>query len=162
MSDVLRRVEGGERLTVTADRRSVAELVPLRRRGRRVRALHDTSFFVATESGRRLGQMRGVIEAEDSVVSLAELTVGVLLANDAERARRVATLTAVESWWDPLPIDAELARAFARIVAGSRAGRRRIPNLDALVAATAVVERMPVVAPDRGYAAIPDVEVISV
>lgn len=33
VSKVLRRVEGGERLTVTVDRRPVAEIVPLRRRG---------------------------------------------------------------------------------------------------------------------------------
>jgi prevent-host-death family protein len=32
VSDVLRRVEGGERMTVTVGRRPVAELVPLRRR----------------------------------------------------------------------------------------------------------------------------------
>jgi prevent-host-death family protein len=32
VSDVLRRVERGERLTVTVDRRPVAEIVPLRRR----------------------------------------------------------------------------------------------------------------------------------
>ena len=31
VSDVLRRVERGERMTVTVDRRPVAELVPLRR-----------------------------------------------------------------------------------------------------------------------------------
>jgi prevent-host-death family protein len=32
VSAVLRRVEGGERMTVTVDRRPVAEIVPLRRR----------------------------------------------------------------------------------------------------------------------------------
>jgi prevent-host-death family protein len=32
VSEVLRRVEGGERVTVTVDRRAVAELIPLRRR----------------------------------------------------------------------------------------------------------------------------------
>jgi prevent-host-death family protein len=32
VSEVLRRVEGGERLTVTVDRRPVAEIVPIRRR----------------------------------------------------------------------------------------------------------------------------------
>ncbi|MCK4178070.1 type II toxin-antitoxin system Phd/YefM family antitoxin [Aciditerrimonas ferrireducens] len=31
VSDVLRRVEGGERFTVTVDRRPVAAIVPLRR-----------------------------------------------------------------------------------------------------------------------------------
>jgi len=32
VSEVLRRVEGGESVTVTVDRRPVAEIVPLRRR----------------------------------------------------------------------------------------------------------------------------------
>ena len=32
VSEVLRRVEGGERLTVTVDRRPVAQIVPLHRR----------------------------------------------------------------------------------------------------------------------------------
>ncbi|ACU54918.1 conserved hypothetical protein [Acidimicrobium ferrooxidans DSM 10331] len=32
VSEVIRRVESGERLTVTVDRRPVAEIVPLRRR----------------------------------------------------------------------------------------------------------------------------------
>jgi predicted nucleic acid-binding protein len=74
----------------------------------------------------------------------------------------VATLSAVESTWDPLPIDAEVARQFARIVAALRAGRRRVPILDALVAATAIVEKIPVVTQDIDYEAIPGVEVIRV
>jgi prevent-host-death family protein len=32
VSEVLRRVEGGERVTVTVDRRPVAELVPIQKR----------------------------------------------------------------------------------------------------------------------------------
>jgi predicted nucleic acid-binding protein len=127
-----------------------------------VRALLDISFFVATESGRPLGEMDGVTETEVSVVTLAELTVGVLVADDVDRPARVATLTAVESTWEPLPVDAEVARQFARIVAALRADRRRVPVLDALVAATAVVERIPVVTQDRDYDNIPGVEVIRV
>jgi predicted nucleic acid-binding protein len=127
-----------------------------------VRALLDTSFFVATESGRPLGEMDGVTETEVSAVTLAELTVGVLVADDADRPARVATLTAVESTWEPLPVDAEVARQFARIVAALRANRRRVPVLDALVAATAVVEQIPVVTQDRDYDTIPGVEVIRV
>jgi predicted nucleic acid-binding protein len=127
-----------------------------------VRALLDTSFFVATESGRPLGDMAGVTETEVSVVTLAELTVGVLMADDADRALRVATLSAVESTWDTLPIDAEVARQFARIAASLRASGRRVPILDALVAATAAVEQIPVVTQDRDYDAIPGVEVIRV
>jgi predicted nucleic acid-binding protein len=127
-----------------------------------VRALLDTSFFVATESGRPLGEMDGVTETEVSVVTLAELTVGVLMADDADRPARVATLAAVESTWEPLPVDAEVARQFARIAAALRTDRRRVPVLDALVAATAVVERIPVVTQDRDYDAIPGVDVIRV
>jgi predicted nucleic acid-binding protein len=127
-----------------------------------VRALLDTSFFVASESGRPLGEMPGVTETEISVVTLAELTVGVLMASDADRATRLATLSAVESTWDPLPVDAEVAREFARIVAALRNSRRRVPILDALVAATATVEQMPVVTQDRDYGAMPGVEVIRV
>jgi hypothetical protein len=127
-----------------------------------MRALLDTSFFVATESGRPLGSMDEVTETEVSVVTLAELTIGVLLANDADRPARVATLSAIESTWDTLPVDAEVARQFARIVAALRAAGRRVPVLDTLVAATAVVEQIPVVTQDHDYDAIPGVEVIQV
>ena len=106
--------------------------------------------------------MEGVTETEVSVVTLAELTLGVLMASNADRPTRVATLSAVESTWDPLPIDAEVARQFAHIVAALRASGRRVPILDALVAATAVVEQIPVVTQDRDYDAIPGVEVIRV
>ena len=127
-----------------------------------MRALLDTSFFVATESGRPLGEMDGVTETEVSVVTLAELTLGVLMANDDDRPARGATLSAVESTWDPLPVDAEVARQFARIAAALRADRRRIPILDVLVAATAIAEQIPVVTQDHDYDAIPGVEVIRV
>jgi hypothetical protein len=108
-----------------------------------MRALLDTSFFVATESGRPLGEMDGVTETEVSVVTIAELTVGVLMASDADRPARVA-------------------RQFARIVAALRTDGRRIPILDALIAATALVEQIPVVTQDQDYDAIQGVEVIQV
>lgn len=127
-----------------------------------MRPLLDTSFFVATESGRPLGEMENVTETEVSVVTLAELTVGVLVASDDDRSARMATLSAVESTWDPLPIDAEVSRQFARIAAALRVNGRRVPILDALVAATAIVEQIPVVTQDNDYEAIPGVEVIRV
>lgn len=111
--------------------------------------------------------MPGVTETEVSELTLAELTlaeltIGVLLADDDHRAGRVATLSAVESTWDALPVDAEVARAFARIAADLRGRRRCVPTLDALIAATAVVAAIPVVTQDRDYADIPDVQVIRV
>jgi predicted nucleic acid-binding protein len=90
------------------------------------------------------------------VVTVAELTVGVLLASDADRPRRLATLSAVESTWNPLPIDGAVARGFARLVAAICGKGQRVPLLDALVAATALVEGIPVVTRDRDYEAIPD------
>jgi len=127
-----------------------------------MKALLDTSFFIAAESGRSLGEMPGVTETEVSVVTLAELTLGVLMANDSDRANRVATLVAVESTWDPVPVDAEMARTFAHIVASLRSHQRPIAILDALIAATAIVEQVPIVTQDRDYDAIPGVEVILV
>ena len=96
-----------------------------------MRALLDTSFFVATESGRPRGEMDGVTETEVSVVTLAELTVGVLIANDDDRPARVATLSAVESrgihcqstprWQDSSPVSSP---ACAPAAAGSRSWTR--------------------------------------
>jgi len=127
-----------------------------------VRALLDTSFFVASEAGRPLGELPGVTETEISVVTLAELTIGVLVADDAQRPARVATLSSVESTWEPLPVDAEVARAFSQIVADLKARGRRVPLLDALIAATAVVEQIPLVTQDRDYDAILGVQVMQV
>lgn len=106
--------------------------------------------------------MPGVTETEVSVITISELTVGVLVASDSDRSGRVATLSAVESAWDPLPVTGEVAREFARIVADLSARRRRGPILDALVAATAIVEQIPVVTQDQDYEAIPGLEVIRV
>jgi prevent-host-death family protein len=61
VSQVLHRVEGGERLTVTVDRRPVAELVPIRRR-RTVSAAE--ALAVATghsADARLLEDVRGVL-----------------------------------------------------------------------------------------------------
>jgi len=127
-----------------------------------VKALLDTSCFIAAESGRTLGEMPGVTETEVSVVTLAELTVGVLTASDDDRAARLATLSAVESTWDPLPVNAEVARVFGRVVAELRGRGRRVPILDAIVAATAIVEQVAVVTQDRDYEEIPGVEVVRV
>ena len=127
-----------------------------------MRALLDTSFFIASESGRPLAGAPEIDETEVSVVTVAELTVGVLLASAANRPRRLATLAAVESTWDPLPIDVDVARAFARIVADLRGRGRRVPVLDALIAATALTAGIPVITQDRDYEAIPGVRVTRV
>lgn len=127
-----------------------------------MRVLLDTSFFVARETGRALEDLEGVTGTEVSVVTLAELALGVLMASDEDRPARLATLSAVESTWEALPVDANVARQFAQTVAALRRAGRRVPVLDVLVAATAIVEQIPVVTQDRDYEVIPEVRVIRV
>ncbi len=61
VSEVLRRVESGERVTVTVDRRPVAEITPLRRR-RRVPAHEALTIAARHPSDRRLlDDVRGLL-----------------------------------------------------------------------------------------------------
>jgi hypothetical protein len=127
-----------------------------------VRALLDTSVFIAGESGRPVATPPEVDATEVSVITVGELTTGVLQATDEERPTRLATLTGVEALWDPRPVDVEVARRFGEIVANLRRRGRKVPLLDALIAATAMVEGIPVVTQDRDYNAIEGLTVIKV
>ena len=85
-------------------------------------------------------------ETAIAAVTLAELAAGPHATSDgAERARRQDRLHWAASHWDPLPFDAEAARAYGRIYAAlrtrGRTGRRRVADL--LIAATAVANGLP-------------------
>lgn len=76
-----------------------------------------------------------------TAVTLAELSVGPLVAaDDQERAARQARLQRAESDFDPLPFDADAARAFGRVAASlRRSGRKTAARpYDAMIAATAI------------------------
>jgi hypothetical protein len=81
-----------------------------------------------------------------SSITLAELSVGPLVAtSDAERAARLAHLQQAEADFDPLPFDADAARAFG-LVASSlrRAGRKPSARAyDAMIAAIAIANELP-------------------
>ncbi len=82
-----------------------------------------------------------------TAVTLAELSVGPLVARtDEERAARQAHLQAAEADFDPLPFDAQAARAFGRVAASlRRAGRKSAARAyDAMIAATALAHGLPV------------------
>lgn len=88
----------------------------------------------------------GDVEAAISVVSLTELHLGVLVATDAdERARRTDRLAVVEATFDPLPVTTEVARAWGRLASAVRlrGGQPRRRHLDLAIAATAMIERAP-------------------
>src|SRR5712692_1389466 len=104
-----------------------------------MRALLDTSVLIGAESP---GELEGAISA----ASLAELHFGVLVADsEDERARRSQRLGVVEATFDPLPVDAEVAREWGRLAAAvvGRGGKPRRRALDLVIAATANVHQVP-------------------
>lgn len=75
-----------------------------------------------------------------SVVSMAELTFGVLMAkNAATRAHRLGRLSTLQRRFDPLPVDDGVADSYGRLAARLvEVGRQpRVRAVDLLIAATA-------------------------
>lgn len=81
-----------------------------------------------------------------SAITLAELSVGPLVATtDTERAARLAHLQQAEADFEPVPFDADAARAFGQVAASlRRAGRRSLARAyDAMIAAIAIANSLP-------------------
>jgi predicted nucleic acid-binding protein len=81
-----------------------------------------------------------------STITLAELSVGPLLAtSDEDRAVRQAHLQQAEADFDPVPFDADAARAFGRVAASlRRSGRNASARAyDAMIASIAVANGLP-------------------
>lgn len=118
-----------------------------------MRALLDTSVLIGAESP---GELEGAISA----ASLAELHFGVLVAqDDDERARRASRLGVIESTFDPLPVDAAVAREWGRLSAAvaSRGAQPRRRTVDLVIAATANVHNVPLLTYDAAdFAVIAD------
>ena len=111
---------------------------------RHPRGLIDTSVIIDFE----------LIESADlplelavSAITMAELAAGPhATADPAERARRQDRLQRAEATFEPLPVDAAVARAYGRVYAavgaqGRKARGRRA--VDLLIAATAVAAGLP-------------------
>jgi predicted nucleic acid-binding protein len=125
------------------------------------RAIADTSVFIAMEAGRELGNLPS--ELAVSVITAAELELGVLRARDTDnRARRLATLAQVRAAYPLLPVDAETASCFARIAAAEREAGRRIRRHDAWIAATALRHGVAVATQDADFSAFAAVNVVRV
>jgi predicted nucleic acid-binding protein len=125
------------------------------------KAVADTSVFIAQETGRQLGDLPEKIAV--SVVTVAELELGVLRAADPEdRAARLSTLSRVQSLYPLLPIGAEVASWFARIAAAERSRGRRLRRHDTWIAATAMHHGAAVLTQDADFASFDEVEVIRV
>jgi tRNA(fMet)-specific endonuclease VapC len=82
-----------------------------------------------------------------TAVTLAELSVGPLVCKDrTERAARQAHVQQAEADFDPLPFDADAARAFGRVAESlRRTGRKATARAyDAMIAAIAVANDLPI------------------
>jgi predicted nucleic acid-binding protein len=125
------------------------------------KAVADTSVFIAQETGRELGHLPEKIAV--SVITVAELELGVLRATDpADRARRLSTLSRVQSLYPLLPVGPEIASWFARIAAAERSQGRRLRRHDTWIAATAAHHGAAVLTQDRDFSSFDEVDVIRV
>jgi predicted nucleic acid-binding protein len=126
------------------------------------RGLADTSVFIARESGRPLDVARMPDDVAVSVVTIGELRAGVLVAADtATRDRRLSTLTRALVL-DPVPIDAAVADAWARLRLLLRDAGLRMPVNDSWIAATALALGVPVVTQDADYVELDGLPVVRV
>jgi predicted nucleic acid-binding protein len=125
-------------------------------------AILDTSVFVAVEQGRPIS--RPLPERVSvSVVTLAELELGVLVARDPDaRAQRLATLTRVREEIAGLAADERVASAYARLAAGELAAGRKPRVHDTWIAATALVHGAEVWTQDDDFGSFAAVDVVRV
>ena len=111
---------------------------------RRARGLIDTSVVIDLE---RIEQDDLPMEIAVSAITMAELAAGPhATADPAERARRQDRLQRVEATFEPLPVDADVARAYGRVYAAVMASGRKARGqraVDLLIAATAVAAGLP-------------------
>ena len=105
----------------------------------------DTSVFIAQESGRPLDVSLLPDQVATTVVTLAELNLGVLAAISGDvRAQRLATLDAIADI-AALPVDEDAARMWARLRIHLAETGRRVRINDLSIAAVAASRGVPVV-----------------
>ena len=120
-----------------------------------MRAVLDTSVLIG---GRPVDDD---LEAAISVVSIAELHFGLLVARDDDaRATRAARLGMIEARFpDPLPVDDRVAREWGHLqsVVAAAGGQPRRRAADLAIAATARVHEAILLTDDhRDFAAVSD------
>src|SRR5205807_8223772 len=120
----------------TRNRRRVAE-------PRHARGVIDTSVVIELE---QIDPATLPSELAISAVTMAELAAGPhATAHAAERARRQDRLQRTEAAFDPIPVDAAVARAYGRVYAARTAAGRKARDrraFDLLIAATALAAEL--------------------
>lgn len=132
---------------------------------RPARGLLDTSVIIDLEG---IPATILPVEVAISSITLAELAAGPHATVDpAERSRRQDRLQRTEAAFDPLPFDADAARAYGRVfaaVAGAGRKPRGARAVDLLITATALAAQLPLYTrnPDDFEALDDLIEVISI
>ncbi|MFI4990277.1 MAG: PIN domain-containing protein [Solirubrobacterales bacterium] len=102
------------------------------------RAVLDTSVLIAREQGGAIDRALPD-DVAFSVISIAELELGVLMARDAgTRGRRLRTLTEVRALAGALPVDERTASAYAQLAANVLGEGRKPRVHDTWIAAAAL------------------------
>ena len=126
-----------------------------------MRAILDTSVFIAREQARPLGELPD--EVAVSVVTISELRHGVLAAADlATRAARLRTLETARQLGPALPIDEPAADALAYLRVALRAAGRAMKVMDAWIAASALAHDAAVCTQDADFDAAQAAGLLSV
>jgi predicted nucleic acid-binding protein len=107
--------------------------------------------FIATETGRQLNETLIPSEVATTVITVAELNVGVLAASNSDiRAQRLRTLESVADM-EALPVDEEAARMWARLRIHLAETGQRVRINDLWIAAIAASRTLPVVTQDHDF-----------
>jgi predicted nucleic acid-binding protein len=111
---------------------------------RPLRGLIDTSVVIDLPE---IEPAQLPVEIAISAITLAELAAGPHATTDVtERAKRQDRLQRTEATFEPLPVDAGVARAYGRVYAAVSTGGRKARGrraVDLLIAATAVAAGLP-------------------
>ena len=113
--------------------------------------LLDTSILIAREAGRPLDETRVPRDVAVSVVTVGELQLGVLMAqDDISRSQRLETLGRALQL-GPIPVDGPVASAWALLTQLLKAEGKRMDINDSWIAATAIARGWVVVTRDDGF-----------
>lgn len=126
------------------------------------RGLADTSVFIANETGRPLDSDSVPARIAVSMITYAELRLGVLKAADAvTRNRRLSTLLLVADL-DLVPIDKDVSEAWAALRLSLHSKQRSLKVNDSWIAATAIALEVPVITLDDDFDGIEGLDVVKV
>jgi predicted nucleic acid-binding protein len=97
-----------------------------------------------------------------SAITLGELRLGVLQAQDPVTVSRRLSAYQLAQRFEALAVDEMVSEAWALLVSRLRVAGQKVPLNDSWIAATAIAHEVPVVTQDSDYDTMPGVQVIKI